>query len=85
MRLADRLSLGVRGEMFRDDKGSRGVSVPGAWLFDVSAAPAFTPMQGLMLRVEARVDVSNKDAFEGRDGGARNNQLVGLAEAIASF
>jgi hypothetical protein len=39
---------------------------------------------GLMLRVEARLDVSTKDAFEGRNG-AKRNQVAGMAEAIASF
>jgi hypothetical protein len=29
--------------------------------------------------------VSNKDAFEGRDGAAKDNQLVGMAEALAVF
>jgi hypothetical protein len=84
-KLDDRLSLGVRGEMFRDDKGSRGVSAPQALLFNLSVAPAFTLTPGLVLRVEARVDLSNKDAFEAHDGTAKNNQIVGMAEALASF
>jgi hypothetical protein len=38
-----------------------------------------------VLRAEARLDVSNKDAFEAHDGAAKNNQIVGMAEALAFF
>jgi hypothetical protein len=84
-KLADRLSLGVRGEMFRDDKGSRGGVVPEALLFNATVAPAFTLTPNFVLRVEARFDVSNKDAFEAHDGTAKNSQIVGMCEALASF
>jgi hypothetical protein len=83
-KLDDRLSLGVRGEMFRDDKGSRGV-LPQALLFNVTVAPAFSLTPSLVLRAEARLDASNKDAFDAHDGTAKNNQIVGMAEALAAF
>lgn len=83
-KLDDRLSLGVRGEMFRDDKGSRG-ALPQAFLFNVTVTPAFALTPNLVLRAEARLDVSDKDAFEAHDGTAKNAQIVGMAEALASF
>ena len=84
-KLDDQFSIGVRGEMFYDDKGSRGGVPVGATLFDVSVAPGYVLTPGLLLRVEARLDLSNEDAFEAHDGTAKSSQVVGSAEVIASF
>lgn len=43
------------------------------------------PDVNLVLRAEARLDVSNKDAFEAHDGTAIHNQIVGMVEALATF
>ncbi len=82
--LSDSLTLGTRAEMFRNDKGSRGVA-PKALLFNLAVAPAYTITKNLVLRVEGRLDVSDKPAYETSDGTAKKNQVVGMAEAIASF
>lgn len=85
-KLSDTLSIGTRAEMFRNDKGSRcGAACAGAVLVNLAVAPALTLTSNLVLRFEARLDVSDKDAFVQHDGGATNRQVVALTEAIASF
>jgi len=84
-KLADQVSLGLRGEMFYDDKGSRGGVPAGASLFDLTITPGYLVTPAFLIRGEARLDVSNKDAFEAHDGTAASSQLIGMVEALASF
>jgi Putative beta-barrel porin-2, OmpL-like. bbp2 len=79
----ERLAVGGRAEVFRDDDGARTGATQ--TLYNVTVAPAFTLTTGLVLRGELRVDWSSVDVFMDGDGAAHGNQLLALTEAIYSF
>ncbi len=81
--LIEKLAIGARAEMFRDQDGAR----TGAeqTLYNLTVAPAFTLTTGLVLRGELRVNWSSVDAFMDGDGAVHGNQVLALTEAIYSF
>jgi hypothetical protein len=81
--LIEKLAIGGRAEVFRDQDGAR----TGAeqTLYNLTVAPAFTLTTGLVLRGELRVDWSSVDAFMDGDGAVHGNQVLALTEAIYSF
>jgi hypothetical protein len=83
IRVLEKLTVGARAEVFRDEDGAR----TGAeqTLYNLTVAPAFTLTTGLVLRGELRVDWSSIDAFMDGDGAVHGNQVLALTEAIYSF
>ena len=82
-RALDKLTVGARAEIFRDDDGAR----TGAeqTLYNVTVTPSYLLTAGLVLRGELRVDMSSDDVFIDTDGSVYGNQVVALTEAIYSF
>lgn len=81
--LLDQLALGARAEVFSDRQGAR-TGVPQT-LYNLSVAPAFTIVTGLVVRGEVRYDHSNKLVFEDSEAATHNNQVLALTEAVYSF
>jgi hypothetical protein len=81
--LTDTFALGTRLELFDDLDGAR----TGAeqMLINVSVAPAITLSEHVVMRAEARVDISNEDSYVNSDGDAGSIQLIGLTEAMVIF
>ncbi len=94
--LSDELTLGARAELFVDNNGSRtgglGALVDPTntkgklMLINVSASPGYMLSKNLMLRGEARIDIADQKIYVDHEGtGATKNQIVLLAQAVASF
>jgi hypothetical protein len=79
----EKLALGVRGEVFSDRQGAR-TGVPQT-LYNLSLAPAFTVVTGLVVRGELRYDHSNKLVFEDDEAQTHQDQVLALTEAVYSF
>jgi hypothetical protein len=81
--ILDRLALGARGEVFSDREGAR-TGIPQT-LYNLSLAPAFTIVNGFVVRGELRVDRSNKKVYEDADAVTHKDQVLALTEAVYSF
>jgi len=81
--LAERLALGARAEVFVDSDGAR--SGVAQRIVNVSLTPAFTVASGLVVRGEARLDVSDQMVFEDAEEEMSKHQAVGLGEVVWSF
>jgi hypothetical protein len=77
------LALGVRAEVFSDREGAR-TGTPQT-LYNLSLAPAFTLVQGFIVRGELRVDRSNKKVYEDDEAVTHKDQVIALTEAVYSF
>lgn len=79
----ERLALGARAEVFSDRQGAR-TGIPQT-LYNLSLAPAFTIVNGFVVRGELRVDRSNKQVYEDADAVTHKDQVLALTEAVYSF
>lgn len=89
--LTDMFDVGARFEFFKDkDRARLGGSVTPAMstadqLINISICPTLKPTSNLIFRAEFRVDLANKESFPDKDGMAKKNQIVVLADATVLF
>lgn len=81
--VSDDLAIGARVEVLADSDGAR--TGGEQTLFNISVAPAYNVYGPIVMRAEARIDVSSEEAFINADGEPGTTQIVALTEAIVAF
>lgn len=80
--LSPKVALIARGEYFRDRDGVRTGAVQN--LSEFTLTPEFRPAPGFALRVDLRIDHSNHEVFESKDG-PKSHQFTVLGNALFTF
>jgi hypothetical protein len=81
--LTDKFAFCLRGEYFADPDGARtGVA---QYLKEFTVTPEFKVSSHLTLRADLRVDLSNVESFEKKDGQASKTQPTGILNVLYLF
>ncbi len=81
----DQVSVAGRAEFFADPDGFRTGVAGGQNLIGITATPAYKVGDHVVLRADLRLDISNEEVFDKKDGETASNQFTFGLNALAYY